>query len=79
TAIISACNASMYSATTVLCPLGNIKQSTQFFATTNSKGTTMIALLVTAVIGSSFFLISFVGIGYKFTWLVNVKSLAVFI
>ncbi|MDE4961487.1 amino acid permease, partial [Francisella tularensis] len=79
TAIISACNASMYSATRVLWHVGNIKQAPQFFATTNSKGTPMSALLVTAVIGSSFFFVSFVGIGYLCTWLVNVSSLEGFI
>ncbi|MDE5003078.1 amino acid permease, partial [Francisella tularensis] len=57
-AIITACNASMYSATRVLWHLGNIKQAPQIFATTNSKVTPMIALLVTAVIGSSFFFVS---------------------
>lgn len=79
TAIISACNASMYSATRVLWHLGRIKQAPQFFATTNSKGTPMIALLITALIGSSFFFVSFVGSGQIFTWLVNVSSLAGFI
>ncbi|MBK2028479.1 amino acid permease [Francisella noatunensis] len=79
TAIISACNASMYSATRVLWHLGRVKQAPQFFATTNSKGTPMIALLITALIGSSFFFVSFVGSGQIFIWLVNVSSLAGFI
>ncbi|GAB4222278.1 MAG: amino acid permease [Francisella sp.] len=79
TAIISACNASMYSATRVLWHLGKIGQAPRFFATTNIKGTPIIALLVTSLIGSSFFFVYFVGSGYIFTWLVNVSSLAGFI
>ena len=79
TAILSACNASMYSATRVLWHLGKINQAPKVFATVNYKGTPMIALLITCLIGCSFFFVSFVGSGQIFTWLVNVSSLAGFI
>ena len=79
TAIISACNASMYSATRVLWHLGKIRHAPKVFANTNSSGTPMIALLVTCLIGCSFFFVSFVGSGQIFAWLVNISSLAGFI
>jgi lysine-specific permease len=46
---------------------------------TNSGGTPIFALLATALIGSSFFFVAFVGSGQIFMWLVNVSSLAGFI
>lgn len=79
TAIISACNASMYSATRILWHLGKIRQAPKVFATTNVQGTPMLALLATCLIGCSFFFVSFVGSGRIFTWLVNISSLAGFI
>ena len=79
TAIISACNASMYSATRVLWHLGKTNQAPKIFATTNKNGTPVFALLATGLIGSAFFFVSFVGSGTIFTWLINVSSLAGFI
>jgi lysine-specific permease len=79
TAIISACNASMYSATRVLWHLGKINHAPRIFATTNKNGTPVFALLATGLIGCSFFFVSFIGSGTIFTWLINVSSLAGFI
>jgi lysine-specific permease len=79
TAIISACNASMYSANRILWHLGKIGHAPKVFMKTNSGGTPVFALLATALIGSSFFFVAFVGSGQIFMWLVNVSSLAGFI
>ncbi|MFC4893089.1 amino acid permease [Pseudofrancisella aestuarii] len=79
TAILSACNASMYSATRILWHLGKTKQAPSIFARINSKGTPVMALLATALIGCSFFFVSFLDSGKVFTWLINVSSLAGFI
>ena len=79
TAVLSTCNASMYTATRVLWHLGETKQAPKAFARTNSNGTPLLALLVTALIGCSFFFISFIGSGTIFTWLINISSLAGFI
>ena len=75
TAIISACNASMYSATRILWHLGKIGHAPKVFMKTNSVGTPVLALLTTALIGSSFFFVAFAGSGQIFMWLVNISSL----
>ncbi|AJC48644.1 amino acid permease [Allofrancisella guangzhouensis] len=79
TAILSACNSSMYSATRVLWHLGKINHAPRVFAITNSNGTPMLALLATSLIGSSFFLVYFIGSKGIFNWLVNISSLAGFL
>lgn len=79
TAIISACNASMYSATRVLWHLSKINQAPKFFAKTNSNGTPMYALLATCLIGSAFIFEPLVGEDRFFGLLVNISSLAGFI
>lgn len=78
TAILSACNASMYTATRTLWHLGNIKQAPSFLSKVNRNGTPIFALLATAIIGSLFFAVSFVGSGDILTWLINISSLAGF-
>lgn len=79
TAIISTCNASMYSATRVLWHLGKINQAPKIFAKTNSKGTPVVALLATCLIGSVYLLEPLIGREKIFTLLVNISSLAGFI
>ncbi len=78
TAIISACNASMYSATRVLWHLGKTKQAPHIFSKINANGTPVVALLATSLVGCAFFAVSFLDSGVVFTWLVNVSSLAGF-
>ena len=78
TAILSACNASMYTATRTLWHLGNIKQAPSFLSKINKNGTPIFALLATAIIGSLFFAVSFIGSNEILTWLINVSSLAGF-
>ena len=78
TAIISACNASMYSATRVLWHLGKTKQAPHIFSKINKNGTPFVALAATSLVGCAFFAVSFLDSGVVFTWLVNVSSLAGF-
>ncbi|MFZ9034959.1 MAG: amino acid permease [Francisellaceae bacterium] len=78
-AILSACNASMYSATRILWHLGKTKQAPRLFARVNRKGIPMNALYITAILGCFFFLTSFFQNGAVFIWLVNISSLAGFV
>ena len=78
-AVLSACNASMYSATRIIWHLARTNQAPKILAKINRKGTPVNALLATALIGCFFFLSSFFGSGYVFLWLVNISSLAGFI
>ena len=78
-AILSACNASMYSATRIMWHLADSKQAPKLFAKVNRRGIPINALLLTALLGCFFFLSSFLANGAVFVWLVNISSLAGFI
>ncbi len=78
-AILSACNASMYSATRIMWHLAHTKQAPRLFAYINRQGIPVNALLITGLIGCFFFLTSFLENGAVFIWLVNISSLAGFI
>ncbi len=78
-AILSAANASMYSATRIMWHLSKSGQAPKIFQYVNKRGLPLSSLLITAVIGSLFFLTSFLGNGTVFIWLVNISSLSGFI
>ena len=78
-AILSAANASMYSATRVMWHLSSSGQAPKVFKHVNKRGLPIYSLFITALIGSLFFLTSFLGNGTVFIWLVNVSSLSGFI
>ena len=78
-AILSAANASMYSATRIMWHLAQSGLAPKTFQYVNKRGLPIAALLITAVIGSLFFLTSFLGNGTVFIWLVNISSLSGFI
>ena len=78
-AVLSACNASMYSATRIIWHLARTNQAPKILSKINSKGTPVNALLATAFIGCFFFFSSFLGSGFVLLWLVNISSLAGFI
>lgn len=78
-AVLSACNASMYSATRIIWHLSKTNQAPKILSKINSNGTPFNALLATALIGCFFFSSSFFGSGFVFLWLVNISSLSGFI
>lgn len=78
-ALISAANASMYSSTRILWYLSETKQAPKFIKTINKKGVPVLALFITALIGSVVFISSLVGNGVVFTYLVQISSLCGFI
>ncbi len=78
-ALISAANASMYSATRILWYLGKNKQAPNFITSLNKNGVPIIALILTACIGSTVFISSLVGNGVVFTYLVQISSLCGFL
>jgi lysine-specific permease len=78
-AILSAANASMYSATRTLWYMGHKKLAAKIFSKTTSYGLPIYALLATALVGSTVFISSFIGNGVLFTRLVNVSSTCGFI
>lgn len=78
-AILSAANASMYSATRTLWYMGHRNQAPKIFSKITSYGLPIYALIATALVGSSVFISSFIGNGVLFTRLVNVSSTCGFI
>ncbi|MCC2625529.1 MAG: lysine transporter [Burkholderiales bacterium] len=78
-AILSAANASMYSATRTLWYMGHRGEAAKIFSKTTSYGLPIYALLATALVGSTVFVFSFIGNGVLFTRLVNVSSTCGFI
>lgn len=79
TAVLSACSASMYTATRVLWHIAKMGQAPQIFKRVTKKGVPIYALLATSAIGAVVFLSSIFGNGNIFIWLVNLSALAGFI
>jgi len=78
-ALISAANASMYSATRILWHLAKTKQAPQQFAKLTRHGLPLNALIITALIGSVVFVSSAIGNGKFFDYIVQISSLSGFI
>lgn len=78
-AILSAANASMYSATRTLWYMAQTNQAPKVFRKLTSYGLPINALIATALVGSTVFLSSFIGNGALFTRLINVSSSCGFI
>lgn len=78
-AILSAANASMYTATRTLWHIAQEKNAPRFLARTSKHGIPIAALLLSAAISGIVFLSSVVGEGQLFIWLLNMSSLTGFI
>ncbi|MEN9945644.1 MAG: hypothetical protein RLZZ293_30, partial [Pseudomonadota bacterium] len=78
-ALVSAANASMYSASRILYHMGKEKQTPALFKKINRNYVPMPALLATAIIGSLVFLSSAIGNGTFFNYIVQISSLCGFI
>jgi len=78
-AVLSAANASMYSATRILWYLGKTNQAPPIFGRLNPYAVPIVALIASALVGSLVFLSSFVGNGLLFAYLVQISSLSGFI
>jgi len=78
-AVISAANASMYSATRILWYLGRNGQAPKILGKLNPYAVPTAALIASALIGSIVFLSSIFGNGVLFAYLVQCSSLAGFI
>lgn len=79
TAVLSACSASLYTATRLLWYISKQGQAHACFSKVTRKGVPINALLATACIGALVFLSSIFGNGNIFVWLVNISALAGFI
>jgi lysine-specific permease len=79
TAVLSACNSSVYTGTRMLWHISNEGNAPKFLSTTNQKGVPIMALLLTMLIGGFVFLSSIFGVGLIFMWLIQVSSLSGFI
>ncbi len=78
-AVLSAANASMYASTRILWYLGKSHQAPKVFSRVTRHGIPLLALLVTALIGSLVFFSSLVGHGTMFNYLLQISSLSGFI
>ena len=78
-ALLSAANASMYTATRTLWHIAQEGNAPKFFANTTKNGIPIPALLFSAVISAVVFLFSIFGQGQLFVWLLNISSLTGFI
>jgi lysine-specific permease len=78
-AILSAANASMYTATRTLWHIAQEGHGPKCLANTTKHGIPIPALLASAVISTAVFLSSIFGEGQLFIWLLNMSSLTGFI
>ena len=78
-ALVSAANASMYSASRILWYMGNNGQTPKIFKKFNANGVPIPALLLTAAVGSLVFISSFIGNGTFFNYIVQISSLCGFL
>lgn len=78
-AILSAANASMYTATRTLWHIAQEKNAPKIFGRTTKHGIPVAALLFSSLISGAVFLSSVVGEGQLFIWLLNISSLTGFI
>ena len=79
TAIISAANASMYTASRVLWHMGSVKEAPKIFNCLSLNGVPVIAVATSGLFCGIFAITSFFGSGVIFNWLINVISLAGYI
>lgn len=79
TAVLSACNASMYTSSRTLWYLSKQGQAPKTLSKVNKAGVPMRALMITALFGMFTLLTWFWHEGIIFTWLVNVSALSGFI
>jgi lysine-specific permease len=79
TAIISAANSSMYTASRILWHIGKSEKGFNYFQRINKRGVPVVGVLVTAGICVLLIFASFFDSGLIFRWLVNVISLAGYI
>lgn len=73
-AILSAANASMYSATRTLWYMAETNQAPAIFKKITPYGLPIYALIITALVGSTVFISSFIGSGTLFSRLLNISS-----
>ena len=78
-ALLSAANASMYTATRTLWHIAQEGNAPKFLTKTTKHGIPILALLFSAAISTVVFLFSIVGEGQLFVWLLNISSLTGFI
>ena len=78
-AVLSAGNSNLYSATRILWHMGRQGEAPRIFGKITSYGLPIFALLLTAIVGSTVFLSSLVGNAIFFTYIVQVSSLSGFI
>ena len=79
TAILSAANASIYTATRIFWHMVTHNMAPAVFSKLNRKGVPYLALLVTSLFGAAAFLCSLVGSGRIFIYLVDISSLTGFV
>ncbi len=79
TAVLSAGNSNLYSATRILWHMGEQGEAPKLFSKVSKNGIPFPALLLTALIGSMVFISSFVGNGVFFNYIVQVSSLSGFL
>ena len=79
TAIISAANASMYTASRVLWHMGKVKEAPKSLQQINVHGVPVVGVVVTAAVCVLLIIASVFDSGLIFSWLVNIISLAGYI
>ena len=79
TAVLSTANACVYTSSRTLWYLAKSHQAPKRFSRLSRKGIPIWSVAVTAALGATFFLASFIGNGAVFNWLVNMISLSGYI
>lgn len=79
TAIVSAANASLYTASRVLWYMGRVKEAPHCLERTNRHGVPVLSIFISAGCCLVLFFTSFLGTGAVFYWLLDMTGLAGFI
>ena len=79
TAVLSAANSCVYTSSRTLWYLAKSKQAPTVLAKVNHKGVPIFGVIITAFLGATFFLASFIENGVIFNWLVSMISLSGYI
>ena len=77
-AVLSACNASLYTSSRTLWYLAKVKKAPKIFKHVAPNSVPVFALVISAIIGMASFLASKFGLGAVYLWLINISSLCGF-
>ncbi len=75
-AVLSAANSDLYSSSRILYSMSEANEAPKFIAHVNQKKVPIVSVLITAVFALGFYVLSHIGSGSIFLWLINLSTLS---